>query len=342
MVQVEERRAISPAPTRASPIVWLLVGVTASILAVSAVPWERFCSPAMWGFPGFCFHAAAWSGSAALAGVLLDALCTAFVVLALARGWARNRRLPTGGFILFAACLALLAVKVSVVFVDAAQTTADQSGASPAFVGQWLGLALLLVGAMGLLLALAERASLSVTVFVLVTVMVIGALAVPYAWSGLAWWGGPLSPPRYLGGGNAEGIRTSPGRVSFFQSLLSLHNVSHVSPTLDGVKLIGSSPPFPVRGTYVIDGCISGEVTARNLSRCTVPLTGSVVSPSTSHWVVIEFVLPGRGLYRAGWTRVDYHVGPLHYELFRTDQMEACAPEPGAKHCPGDMSSQGP
>ncbi|MDP9341655.1 MAG: hypothetical protein M3Q23_06030 [Actinomycetota bacterium] len=49
--------------------------------------------------------------------------------------------------------------------------------------------------------------------------------------------------------------------------------------------------------------------------------------------MVVEGV--GQGTFRNGWFRIRYHVGPLHFEVFRTDELTVCVPEPGRKSCPG-------
>ena len=342
MVQVDQPLTTSPVPhDRSTPIVWWLVGVAVFVLALGAVPWERWCSVGVDGFPRFCFHADLWGGSASVFGFVVLVLAAVFALFAATRGWAKSGRLPTGGMVLFAAFLAALAVKVTIVSVDAHQTASAQSLLDTRFVGLWMGLALLFVGAVCLSLALVATSSKRQAVVTIAVCIVMGGLAVPYAWSGLAWWGGPLVAPEYLGGGNGAGIHALPGVPAMLQAgLITAANWGHVSGTLDSVELVASSPPITLRGAYVITQCGDGSVTPATLGSCTDPLAGWVATPGTAFGrsyrpLLLRVQVPAPGTYRVGWFRIDYHVGPLHFEVFRTDEVTICAPAPGKHHCPG-------
>jgi hypothetical protein len=321
----------------------VLTVVAGLIVLDGVLPWERYCGSGFGGFPRQCFDAAIWSGSASLIGQLGEALALAFVVLSSARGWARSGRVPLAGVGLGAAVIAATAVKFMMVAVDASQTAAN-SLTDTRFVGAWLGLVLVLIGA-GLLIAVVGRGPSVLWRSAVATVacLVVAGPAVPYSLSGLAWWGGPLSEPRYLGGGNGIGITLQPGQVAAFSGLIYARNGGRVTATLDRLDFVGKNPSFRVRESFAgpsarcgVGELVHGQPTAR---MCGSPLAGREVPPGPGPRNEVDlgaFVSVRRpGLYRTGWFRVRYHVGPLHFEMFNVGQLKLCAPEPGHRSCPG-------
>lgn len=307
-------------------------------VATGTLPWERWCSGGGLGFPQLCFRAGLWSGSASLFGLLAMVLGGLFVVLAITRRWVVSGKLPPAGAGLMAGFLAALAAKVVIVLDNAGQTHSAQSGLGPAAIGTWLGLAMLLIGVPLFLVALsgqaAARRAFAVTVAVWVT---LGVLAIPYARSGLAWWGGPLASPKFLGGGNGEEMRAAPHVTAFFDGLLFVENRGQVPARLDSLEFVDPSSPFRVASTYVDAAACPGTISAATLSRCTVPLRGwdARPGPASDRPLGAAFQVPAPGTYQVGWFRIDYHVGPLPFEIFRTDRLTVCVPAPGQQRCPG-------
>ncbi len=120
-----------------------------------------------------------------------------------------------------------------------------------------------------------------------------------------------------------------------------LSNRSDVTATLDGLDLVAGIGRIHVLGTYVVEAapCRPGNVTLPTLGRdaCAYPLAGSRVAPMGSGGSVTLAAMirmDSPGVYRSGWFRIRYHVGPLPFQIFRTDELAVCAPEPGKRGCP--------
>jgi hypothetical protein len=312
------------------------------LLADSLVPWERYCADASDGFPARCFSARLWSGSASLLGILAILLFIAF----LASSFRTSLRIQPGSarLALFGGALAAIVSKVLLVGGNDGITSENQSFGGPAWVGVWIGLLLALIGVSLLAAALWRATSRPRSLVIVVVVMLaVMAVAIPYAGSGLAWWGGPLAEPAYLGGGNGVGMIVEPDRPEAFASLLYFRNLGAVPVTFDGLDLLEASPPITVLGAYAITSgqCTPAAVELEVHHRpdgCAYPLEGFRFQPGgIGHNVLLAMVVevPEPGLYRSGWFRVRYHSRPLPFEVFRTDMLTICAPEPGRERCPG-------
>ena len=55
--------------------------------------------------------------------------------------------------------------------------------------------------------------------------------------------------------------------------------------------------------------------------------------PAGSVRIGILFEMNAPGVYRSGWFRIRYHVGPLSFQIFRTDALKVCATEPERSGC---------
>jgi hypothetical protein len=343
MVRVEAPPTIvTPPPARDRTAPWLVLGVV--VLLVDAfLPWERWC-----GTGAFddelrrCFSARLWSGSASILGGLALVLLVAYVVATVRTGV----RTPVGGVRLagLACALAALVAKLLIGSQNDQTTSEAQSLVGSAWVGMGIG-AFLTVAGISLLAATLWKSSprlRSIAVHaVLVLTIFVGATL--YAGSGLAWWGGPLVEPGFLGGGNGAGYTRAARRPILFDGLLYVRNLGHVGATLDGLDLVSPLGRIRVRGSYVIHGehCTKDAITlpVRSPNGCVYPLDGYRIEPgSKSDSVMLAMLLdvPHPGVYRSGWFRIRYHVGPIRFEIFRTDQLVVCAPQPGKTHCPGD------
>jgi hypothetical protein len=339
MVQLEERPVVgvSASPPHRNHILLCLTSVAGLTLAVALVPWERWCVDAIDAFPRMCFSARMWSGSASLFGLLTVLLAASFVPLSIGRRWITRARISTSCLVLAAGYATALAVKVAVVLVDSGPYHAAQGiDTQPQFVGVWLGLTLVIVAKVSLLMAVGGRlSSLRSWVFAAAVIATLSAVGAAYTWSGLAWWGGPLAPPPYLGGGNGIGMGADPGKTSIFYGLIFVQNDGHLPASLDGLDMIEPSPTFQTSPAYVIAHCALGTITPRTFAQCSVPLAGWVARPGGDlQSLATDVRVPRPGLYRSGWFRIRYHVGPLHFEIFRTEELTVCAPEPGTRKCP--------
>ena len=321
---------------------WLAVGVLA-LLVDAFLPWERWCGTGAFGNKlTRCFSARLWSGSASLLGGLALVLLVAYLIATMRAGV----RSPVGGvrLSLLACALAALVTKLLIGSGNDQTTAEAQSLDGSAWFGMMIG-AFLTVALFSLVAAHVSRSrrrlrSIAVPAVLVVTIF---AGAILYARSGLAWWGGPLAEPAFLGGGNGAGYTRTAGRPILFDGLLYVRNLGHVGATLDAVDLISPSGRIHVRGTYVIrrGRCAPDAITlpVRSLNGCVYPLEGYRIEPrgdASAARLAMLLDVPRPGVYRTGWFRIRYHVGPLRYEIFRTDQLVVCAPEPGKNRCPGD------
>jgi hypothetical protein len=336
---VIDTRVDAPAPPAAArprwAIRWFTIFVAGLVVVGLVVPWERWCSPSIDGSKVSCFNAWAWGGSASLFGLLLLIASVAFVALAVLRRWTSSAGVTAVAAGLGVAVLVAAGVKVVVLLADAHAYTSAETGPSPAFVGVWLGLVLGIGAFFALFVALADIRpnAWSWLVMAAVAVILVG-LAIPYAVSGLAWWGGPLAPPDFLGGGNAAGYGASPGQPVYFDGLLYIENRGGLPTVLDGLDAVEVTPGLRVQQTYVLTGCGGGTVSAANFDRCTAPLEGFAVKPGREGGRLgAVLTVPSPGRYTVGWWRIRYHVGPLRFEVFRTDQLVVCAPPPGHADC---------
>jgi hypothetical protein len=334
---IDTRVATSPPPAPARPgwaLRWFTIFVAGLAAVGLLVPWERWCSPGVDGSGSYCFNAWIWGGSAALFGVLALIAAAAFLVLAVLR---RRRASPAPTGIAAGVGIAILvavAVKIVVVLTDAHSYTTVESGPSPAFVGVWLGLVLGIAAFFALFVLVVEaRPGARAWVVIATVAVVLVTIAVPYAVSGLAWWGGPLAPPGFLGGGNGAGYHTSPGQPVYFDSLLDIGNPGALPIVLDGLDAVDATPGLRVQTTYVLLGC--GGASAANFERCTAPIDGFAVRSRRlgGYRLGAVMTVPSTGLYWVGWWRIRYHVGPLRFEVFRTDQFSVCAPQAGRADC---------
>ena len=319
------------------------MAISVALLASAFLPWERWCSGEMFGSGdplGRCFSAKLWSGSASLAGLATVLLIGVLFVVSRGRLLSRPRPRET---VLFAAILALLAVKLVVTADNMATAERSNTLVSGHAAGFWIGLVLGLLG-LSMLLASMDLAGpyrRRALVHVGVVLAIVG-VAIPYARSGLAWWGGPLAEPAFLGGGNGAGYRVKPGEPVLFDGLLFVRNRGDLPAILDGVDLIDPEGRIQVRGTYVIDAaCPPGAVPleVKELNGCAYHAPGYRIEPggrSSGVYLAMLFEVPRPGLFRSGWFRIRYHVGALRFEIFRTDELVICSPEPGMKHCPGE------
>ena len=352
MVRVEAppiRQATPPPRDRTFP--WL-EGATLLILAAAIPPWERWChdSPVDLADPfevfQRCFAARLWGGSASLLGLSVVVLAVAILLGSLV---ARRRR---PGLLRISAFSAMVAAMIAKSLITSANggITADNQGLllDPVAVGLYFGMVAILVAAAAFAWTLwKERQRRSLIVVAVVVGVLVAGVAVAYSRSGLAAWGGPLVEPRFLGGGNGVGMVVEPGRPEAFAHLLFFRNLSSVPITFDGLDVVDTNPPIRVLGTYVVRGTqpcppASVELDVRHpLEGCVYPLAGYRFEPGgVGSNVTLAFVFEVQepGVYRTGWFRVRYHTGRLTFEVFRTDELIICAPEPGRKRCPGDGS----
>jgi hypothetical protein len=346
VIQVEERPEVDqppPSPTT-NGLVIRIASMAGLTLAIGLVPWERWSAPAGNGWPALTFQARIWSGSGSLFGLLAVILSALLVLLCLARRWWARLDVTGTCLALATGVVVCLGVKVGAVLLESALYHSDQSDlGQPIYLGLQMGIVLTIAWAVPLLMVFAGRRasgrSWTVAGVTVITLVLIGAL---YVWSGLAWWGGPVADPRYLGGGNGIGTRTFPGHTGVLEGLISIEDVGHVRAVLDGVDSIEFARGFQPGSPYLItysDDCISDDITPSALRRCAVPVAGALVPPRTPKtWfsLAVPYRVTSPGVYRIVWTRIRYHVGPFHFEIFRTDQFTVCAPEPAQESCPGD------
>ena len=320
------------------------MAISVALLASAFLPWERWCSGEMFGSGdplGRCFSAKLWSGSAALAGLATVLLIGVLFVVSRGRLLSRPRPRET---VLFAAILALLAVKLVVTSDNMATAERSNTLVSGHTVGFWIGLSIGLL-ALPVLAASIDfaRPHRRRTLVQFGVVLAIVGLSIPYARSGLAWWGGPLAHPSFLGGGNGSAHLVEPGEPQLFQHLLFIPNLGDVAATFDGLDILDASGPIRVLDTYVtcFEHCPPDpiEVDPRlDPIGSLYDLDGYRLEPTGQHRSVLLAILyqvPEPGVYLSGWFRIRYHVGPLRYEVFRTDELAICAPEPGREGCPG-------
>jgi hypothetical protein len=342
VIEVQTPPQTTPRPPGRDPTAsWL--GVVALLLLADAVaPWERYCRDAFDGFPARCFSAYLWSGSASLLGLLALVLIAGFVFATLRAGI--SARIGLGRLSLFAGALAAFAAKTVIVAGNDKITSQNMSAGGPAWIGLWIGMFLVLAG-FSLLATVAWRAKprrRSIVAVVVAVVAIVG-VSIPYARSGLAWWGGPIADPAYLGGGSGEGMLMEAGVPRAMSHILYFRNAGSVPVTFDGVDLLEADPPIRVLGTYAVTSECSrpGAVklgVQHPPAGCAYPLKGFRFEPGgIAHTVLLVMVVdvPGPGLYRSGWFRVRYHAGVLPFEIFRTDTLMICVPEPGRKSCAG-------
>jgi hypothetical protein len=342
VIEVQTPPQTTPPPPARDPVTpWL--GVVALLLLADAVPlWERYCRDAFEGLPARCFSAHLWSGSASLLGLLALVLLAGYVFATLRTGiWAR---IGLGRLSVFAGALAAFAAKSVIVAGNDEITSQNQSAGGPAWIGLWIGMFLLLA-AFSLLATTAWRAKprrRSIVAVVVVVLAVVG-VSIPYALSGLAWWGGPIADPAYLGGGSGEGMLMEAGVPRAMSHILLFRNAGSVPVTFDGVDLLDAHPPIRVLGTYAVTtecsrpGAVKLDV-QHPPAGCAYPLKGFRFEPGgIAHTVLLVMVVDvaGPGLYRSGSFRVRYHAGLLPFEMFRTDMLMICVPEPGRRSCPG-------
>jgi hypothetical protein len=244
---------------------------------------------------------------------------------------------------LFAGILGTVMAKSIIVLANGSQADNGLSF-GPANVVTTIGIVASCVGMIVLLLAVAARSTRRRPFLgAVLAIIAVTMIAIPYARSGLAWWGGPLAEPTFLGGGNGAGYTRAAGRPILFDSLLYIRNLGHVGATLDGLDLVSPVGRIRVRGTYVLHGdhCAPDAITlpVPSPNGCVYPLDGYRVEPgnkSDSVRLAMLLDVPRPGVYRSGWFRIRYHVGALRFEIFRTDELVICAPEEGKKHCRGD------
>jgi hypothetical protein len=340
VIDVEARPTSATSPLARDGLLPWLALVTGLFLADCLPPWERWCGAEFSRFPMQCFSAHVWSGSARFLGVASILLALSFLGVTL-RGGLRTRP-GTIGIILFAGFATAAGGKALIVLSNADKTAASQAQMNPSSPAAWVGLAVAGLALISLSVVLTQDPRVRSLVVMAVTFLVVTVLALWYAQSGFASWGGPLAPPAFLGGGNGMGITTQPGRPALFAGLIYVANDSSSDVTLDGLDFVDASPPVRVLGTYVIEGapCLPEAVDlggALFRHQCAYPLSGFEIAAGPGDSVplaaVVEVESPG--VYRSGWFRVRYHVGVVPFELFRTDQLTICAPEPGRRSCPG-------
>jgi hypothetical protein len=342
VIEVRTPLQTTPAPPTRDPVAPWLGVVALLLLADAVVPWERYCRDASDGFPARCFSARLWSGSASLLGLLALVLLVAYVIATLLKGI--RGQVGLGRLWVFAGAAAAISAKTVIVAGNDEITSKNMSAGGPAWVGIWLGMFLALAS-LSLLATAAwrTRPRFRSIVVVIVVVFAVVAMAIPYARSGLAWWGGPIADPAYLGGGSGEGMLIEAGVPRAVSHILYFRNAGSVPVTFDGVDLLDANPPIHVLGTYAVTQECSRPGAVQLQVRyppegCAYPLAGFRFEPGgIAHTVLLVLAVdvPGPGLYRSGWFRVRYHVGPLPFEVFRTDTVEICVPEPGRKSCPG-------
>ena len=341
MVRVEAPPSAPPSSSPRDPTSPWLGVVATLLLADSVVPWERFCNYPDDGFPARCFSARLWSGSASLLGLGALVFLVVFVIATIRAG---NRApIGLGRLFLFVAAVVTLAAKATIVAGNDAITSRNQAEGGPAWVGVWVGTALAFLAVCLLLFMLGNDRRRRRIAMVAVILAAVSAVAIPYAHSGLAWWGGPIADPVSLGGGNGAGYLVQPGERVALAHLLYFRNLGTVPVTFDGLDLLEETPGIRVLGTYAVT---SGQCTSAAVKLdvphppdgCTYPLQGFRFEPGgIGHSVLLAMVVVAEepGLFRSGWFRVRYHAGLLPFEVFRTDQVEICVPEPGRKRCPG-------
>jgi hypothetical protein len=341
VVRVEAPPSAPTSSPRDPTSPWLGV-VAVLLLADSILPWERSCADAFDGFPARCFSARLWSGSASLLGLVALVLLVVFVIATRLKGFSSPMTL--GRLCAFAGALAAIWAKVVIVAANDGVTSDNQSQGGPAWVGLWVGAALAFLAFCLLLVHVGQRPARRRRIAIVAAVMAaVTAVAIPYARSGLAWWGGPIAEPAFLGGGNGVGYLVRPGEQAVFEHLLYFGNRGVGPVTFDGLDIVDGSPGIHVLGTYAVTvgRCTSAavELDIRHPPEgCVYPLEGFRFPPSErGHDVLLAmvFVVREPGLYHSGWFRIRYHAGILPFEVFRTDMLTICAPEPGRRRCPG-------
>ena len=332
-----------PAPPERGPNrlgATFLALVPALLALAGCLPWEHWCS---FGTPDRCFSARLWGGSASLLGLAAEVFALALVVMFLARRGPRSGRATLPQLALYGAALAAIGAKIAITLSNQKETQYSPAVSSTAAIGTWIGLVLVIAGVLVILpalLRLGERRSRITVAAASIGLVVL--LAVPYAWSGLAWWGGPLAAPDGLGGGNGALYMVKAGQPVTFGSLLDFSNDGKVTATMDGASLVDATPGLRVLGAYVQPEtnapCTSDAVQVPGLQHtgCAYPIAGFKVHPGERGHVLFRVVASGEGGYRGGWTRIRYHVGPVPFEIFRTDEQALCIPKPGKHGCPGD------
>jgi len=345
MVRVEAPPSIvTPPPSRDRIAPWLAVAAVA-LLVDASLPWERWCGTGAFIEVERCFSARLWSGSASLLGSLAIVLLVAYLIATARVGL----RAPVGIVRLSVLAGAMTAVAAKLLITSQNDLIVSETHPTgPAGVGVSIG-AFLAAAGLSLLAITAWKSkprlrSIAVPV---VVVLAVTAGAIPYARSGLAWWGGLLAEPTFLGGGNGSGHVVTAGEPHLFAHLLFVQNLGALPVTLDSLEMVDATPHFLASETYVFESppCSEAalEITLPGAPSgdCIYRLRGHRVEPSDGARSVLlgfEYEVPEPGVYRSGWFRIRYHAGPLSFEVFRTDQLVVCAPEPGKKRCPGDGS----
>jgi hypothetical protein len=271
-----------------------------------------------------------------LFGLLAMVLAAVFLGASLARRWYRTNTVSTGCLMLATGFVTALAIKVAVVLVDSGLYHGAESPTyQPQSVGVWLGLVVAVTATIALVFVFAGRmASLRAWLLAGLTILTLSAVGATYAWSGLAWWGGPLAPPWSLGGGNGEGGPVLLNTPHTFEGLLYVFNEGHLPATLDGLDLVDVTPGFQIDDTFVLAHC--DPATLAGLPRCSEPIAGWVARPgheASDRSLGVNYRISHTALYRVGWFRIRYHVGPFHFEVFRTDQFMVCGYAPGEPKC---------
>jgi hypothetical protein len=345
MVRVEAPPAtVTPPRARDRTATWLTLAIV--VLLIDAfLPWERWC-----GTGAFddevrrCFSARLWSGSASILGSLALVLLIAYVISTVRVG----ARTPVGGVrqAVLVSALAALVAKLLIGSQNDQTTSEAQAFVGSASVGMLIG-ALLTVACISLLAVAMWSSSRRLRSIAVPTVLVltIFAGAILYARSGLAWWGGPLAEPAFLGGGNGSGHVVDAGEPHLFAHLLFVQNHGTLPVRLDSLEMVDATPHFLASETYVFESPPCSQA-ALDISfpeapsgTCIYRLRGHRVEPSDGTRSVLlgfEYEVSQPGVYRSGWFRIRYHTGPLLFEVFRTDQLVVCVPDPGKKRCPGD------
>ncbi len=335
MIDVDRTTVATPAePRNRRPVRWITVLLVAIGVMGAAVPWERWCSGGGDGFRSYCFNARIWSGSASLYGLLAMAGIVVFVALALGRRWISSPRLSTPALTLIVGITSAATIKLMIAGDNSATYTSNQSGPGPAFAGMWLTLVLVIALVTFLLSALIRQGWRLTMSWAVVVAAVVIALAIPYARSGLAWWGGPMSPPGDLGGGNGQGFGVPAARAVVLDKVIFVSDGGHVTAVLDGIDAVDRSPEFQFGPVYVLPGgCYPANGRYPPLPACASAGSGYRFAPGLygtgSDAVAAVVRVPARGPYRVGWFRIRYHVGPLHFERFETMQLVVCGLTPG-------------
>jgi hypothetical protein len=231
-------------------------------------------------------------------------------------------------------------VKVAAEANDSVAAGRVNPGVHVTAVGVWIGLAVGIAGFLVLLSFFARSRSLRPVAMAMGAAVLLVAIAVPYAKSGLAWWGGPLVKPKFIGYtgiGAGLGIRTGRTYIAQNNGLLVAHNFGYVTATLDDLQLVGHAHEVRDLGGVVMlrRPCTEAALRLPDLvgGLCAYRMQGQMLGPGNE--VAIGFLVRATrpGDYKVGWFRLSYHVGPLQYEEFMAPEIRICALAPAARHC---------